>query len=269
MFNRFSLFVAACLLMFALDPLSAAAGSDLSAWSTTDLTGAIELSAIDEGGPMWTLSFRNKSTEIITAVAVAFKSSAHYYQDWLNAEPSGLAPGQTFDLTVSPDEGANRKVEISAVLFDDGGGKGDQTHLDVMHRHRFGQILESTRIKEILRSRRSSIDDASVNSLLQKLGKLPLSAEDAFISLAGISVPGIQLDSLRQSDEKMRDAVLWGISTARERALHQIEAVKQLPIRSADEGTAPRSTFLSVLQDQYETQNRRALSLLSRMQGGR
>ena len=269
MFNRFILFVAACLMIFTLDPLRAATRSDLSAWNTTDLTGAIELSAIDEASAMWTLSFRNKSEEVITAVALAFKTSAHYYQDWLNADPSGLAPGQTFNLTIPPDDGANRKVEISAVLFEDGAGKGDQTHLDVMQRHRFGQILESTRIKDILRNRRSSIDDASVNSLLQKLGKLPLSAEDAFVSLAGVSVPGIQLDSLRQSDEKLRDAVLWGISTTRERALHQIEAVKQLPIKAIDDGAAPRSTVLSVLHEQYETQNKKALALLSRMQGGR
>jgi len=268
MFNRISLFVAACLIVCSIGITQAAARSDLATWSTTDLTGAIELSAVDANGPMWTLSFRNRSAEFVTAVAVSFKENANYFQDWLNAEPAGLPPGQTFDLTISQDDGAPRKVTISAVLFEDGSGKGDQLPVEVMQRHRFGQILESSRVKEIIRNRRTSGDDASLDSLMQKLGTLPLSAEDAFISLAGVSIPGIQLDSLRKSEEKLRDAVLWGVSTARERALHQIEAVKHLPIKAANAASPSRTAVLSVLQEQYETQNRKALALLARMQGG-
>ncbi len=268
MLTRFSFCVTACLILCSLD-LLAGAKDDLSSWRTTDRTQAIELASIDESGPMWTLSFKNKSTDVITAVALSFKADAHYYQDWLNAEPSGLAPGQSFNLTISHEHAADRKVEISAAIFDDGSGKGDQTQLEVMQCHRLGQILESSRVKEILRSRRSTQDDASMNALLQKLGKLPLSAEDAFMSLAGTIVPGIQLDSLRKSGEKSRDAVLWGVSTAREKAMHQIEAVKQFPVISANDEHASRAAILSILQEQYDAQNTRALSLLDKTQGGR
>jgi hypothetical protein len=267
--NRFPFYIAACLIFCSLEFLQAATRGDLSAWSTTDLTQAVELSAVYEDSSMWTVSFKNRSTEAITAVAVSFKADAHHYQDWLNAEPSSLAPGQTFDLTIAAEDGMNRKVKISAVIFEDGSSKGDETQVDIMQCHRFGNILESTRIKDILRNRRPSNDDAGINSLLQKLGTLPLSAEDAFISLVGISVPGIKVDSLRQSGEKSRNAVLWGVSTARERALHQMESIKQLPVTSENDATASRTTVLSVLQEQYDAQSKKAHALLLKMQGGR
>jgi len=269
MSNRFQIIFAVTVILFSVNSLYAASTGNSAAWAVRDLTGTLELSAVDENNPMWTLSLRNKSTSVITAVALSFRTNAHYYQDWLNAEPPGLAPGQTFDVTVSAEDGASRKINLSAVLFEDGGGKGDSDQLEIMNCHRFGQILESSRIKDILLNRDSSNNDSSIDVLSQKVGKLPLSAEDAFLSLAAVGVPGIRLNSLKQSGEKARNAVLWGVSTTRERALRQIETVRQMPALSADGKVPSRSEIFTILQEQYEAQNKKALSLLTRMQGGR
>jgi hypothetical protein len=269
MSNRFSLCVAAGLVLFSLNPLPAFARSDLADWGVSDLSGAIELNAVEEHNSMVTVSLKNRSSGVITAVALSFRENVHHYQDWMNAEPSGLAPGQTFDVTVGPDDGASRKLIISAVLFDDGSGTGNPDQIDRMNFHRFGHILEGARVRDILRNRNSSHDDASMDALAQKIGKMPLSIEDAFLSLAGVSVPGIPLDQLKQKSEKMRNALFEGVSTARERALRQIENVKQLPVLSADERVPARKAVLSVLFEQYDAQSTKASALIARIQGGR
>jgi hypothetical protein len=269
MSNRFSLCVAACLVLFSLGPLPAFSRSELTGWGVSDSSGAIELNAAEQQDSMITVSLKNRSSDMITAVALSFKEDVYHYQDWMNAEPSGLAPGQTFEVTVGAEEGVSRKIRISAVLFDDGSGKGDPDQLDVMNFHRFGQILEGTRVRDILRNRNASHDDASMNALTQKIGKMPLSAEDALLSLAGVNIPGIPLASLKQSSEKMRNALFWGVSTVRERALRQLENVKHLPTVSSDEKVPSRTVVLSFLQEQYDSQNKKAAALLARMQGGR
>jgi hypothetical protein len=269
MSNRFSLCFAACLVLFSLAPLPAFSTNELADWGVSDSSGSIELNAAEHQDSMITVSLKNKSSEMITAVAVSFKEDVYHYQDWMNAEPSGLAPGQTFEVTVGADEGANRKIRIAAVLFDDGSGKGDPDQLDLMNFHRFGQILEGTRVRDILRNRRASHDDASLNALAQKIGEMPVSTEDAFLSLAGVNIPGIPLADLKQSSEKMRNALLWGVSTARERALRQIDNVKHLPTVSSDDKVPSRTVVLSFLQEQYESQNKKAAALLARIQGGR
>jgi hypothetical protein len=269
MSKGFSLCVAACLVLFSLDPRPAFSGSELADWGVSDSSGAIELNGAEQQDSMITVSLKNRSSEMITAVAVSFKEDVYHYQDWMNAEPSGLAPGQSFEVTVGAEEGANLKIRISAVLFDDGSGKGDPDQLDIMNLHRFGQILEGGRIRDILRKRNTSHDDASMNALAQKIGKMPLSTEDAFLSLAGVNIPGIPLANLKQSNEKTRNALFWGVSTARERALRQIENVKHLPTVSSDEKVPSRILALSFLQEQYDSQNKKAAALLARMQGGR
>jgi hypothetical protein len=269
MSNRFSHCVAACLVLISLVPLPAFSRSGLADWSVSDSSGAVELNAAEQQDSMITVSLKNRSSEMITAVALFFKEDVYHYQDWMNAEPSGLAPGQAFEVTVGADEAANRKISISAVLFDDGSGKGDSDQLDLMNVHRFGQILEGARVRDILRNRKASYDDASMNALAQKIGKMPLSTEDALISLAGVDIPGISLANLKQSSEKTRNALLWGVSTARERAVRQIENVKHLPTVSSDEKVPSRTVVLSFLQEQYDAQNKKAAALLARMKGGR
>jgi hypothetical protein len=269
MSNRFSLCVAACLVLFSLDPVPAFSGSGISDWDMSDLSGALELNAVERRDAMITVSLKNSSSGTITAVALSLKEDVHHYQDWMNAEPPGLAPGQTFDVTVGADEGADRKLRIAAVLFDDGGGKGDSSQLDIMNFHRFGQMLEGVRVRDLLRSSNSPNDDERLNALAQRIGKIPLSSEDAFLSLAGIDIPEIRVAALRQSGEKTRTAFFWGVSTARERALRQIEQVKQLPAASPDDKASSRETALAYLQDRYEEQHRKAAALLARMQGGR
>ena len=269
MSNRFSFCVAACLILFSLAPLRAFSGNELADWGVTDSSGTIDLNAAELQDSIITVSLKNKSSEMITAVAVSFKEDVYHYQDWLNAEPSGLAPGQTFEITVGADEGVNRKIRIAAVLFDDGSGKGDPDQLDLMNFHRFGQILEGTRVRDILRTRNATLDDAVLSALAQKIGKMPLSSEDAFLSLAEVNIPGIPLADLKRSSEKKRNALFWGVSTARERALRQIENVKHLPTVSSDEKAPSRTVVLSFLQAQYDSQNKKAAALLARIQGGR
>jgi hypothetical protein len=51
------------------------------------------------------------------------------------------------------------RVRISAVLFDDGSGKGEAAELDIKNLHRMGQILEASRVRNILQNRKPE-DDA-------------------------------------------------------------------------------------------------------------
>ncbi len=269
MLNKFLPCVALCLSLLAPGASQASQKMDPAEWTVSDLTGMIALNSIEERNSLFTVSFKNTSAEVITAAAVSFKDDAHHYQDWLNAESAGLAPGQTFDVTVGPEEMTNHRIRIEAILFEDGGGKGSDVQQDIMNFHRFGQILEGTRIGNIMRNRPLSHDDSSMNALTKKIGKLPTSSDDAFSSLEGVGVPGISIAGLKNKSEKLRNAFFWGVSTTRERALQQVENVRQLPVVSTDEKMPSRATVLSFVQEQYEMQNRKAAALLVRMQRGR
>lgn len=269
MLKKFLPCIALCLILFSPGPSQATSKIDPAGWAVNDLTEAIALTSIEGRDLLFTISFTNKSTETITAVALSFRESAHHYQDWLNAESPGLAPGHTFDVTVGPEDMASRKIIISAAIFEDGSGKGNPALVDIMNFHRFGQILEGARIGNILRNRPSSHDDSAINALTRKIGRMPNSSEEAFNSLEGVVVPGIPIATLKQNSTKLRDALFWGVSTTRERALRQMDNVKQLPVLSPDENVPSRATVLSFILDQYDKQNKKAAALLDRMQRGR
>jgi hypothetical protein len=237
-------------------------------WTVSDPTESIALTTIEEHDSMFTLSFKNLSTEMVTAVALSFRENAQHYEDWLNAESSGLPPGQTFEVTVGSEDVANRTVQILAVIFEDGSGKGNAAQLDLMNFHRFGQILEGTRIGDILRNGTSLRDDSEMSRLTQRIGKMPKSSDEAFNSLEGVNVPGISIVALRRNPEKLRDAFFWGVSVTRERALRQMENVMQLPATSTDEKMPSRATVLSFILEQYDKHSKRAAALLAHMQRG-
>jgi hypothetical protein len=238
-------------------------------WSVSDPTESIALTAIEERDSAFALSFKNISTEMITAVALSLRENAQHFEDWLNAESSGLLPGRTFEVTVGPEDVVHRTVQILAVVFEDGSGKGNAAQLDLMNFHRFGQILEGTRIGDILRHGPPTRDDSEMSRLTQRIGKMPKSSDEAFNSLEGVNVPGISLVALRQNSEKLRNAFLWGVSVTRERALGQIEKVKLLPAISTEEQMPSRATVLSFILEQYDTHSKRAAALLAHMQRGR
>jgi hypothetical protein len=269
MLKRFLSCIALCLIFPSSGPSQASSKIDSTGWTVNDLTGALALASIEERDSLFTVSLKNKSTEMITAVALSFREDAHHYQDWLNAETPGLAPGSTFSVTVGPDDVAPRKIDISAVIFEDGSGKGNTAQLDLMNCHRFGQILEGARIGKVLRNRPASHDDAGMKTLAQKIGKMPDSSDDAFNSLEGVNVPGISIAALKGNGEKLRNALHWGVSATRERALRQMENVKQLPVASTDENVPSRAAALSFILEQYDKQNKKAAALLARTQRGR
>jgi hypothetical protein len=269
MLNKFLPCIALSLIFFSPGPSQASSKIDSTGWTVNDLTGALALTSIEEQDSLFAVSLKNTSSEMITAVALSFREDAHHYQDWLNAESPGLAPGNTFSVTIGPDDAAHRKIDISAVIFEDGSGKGNTVQLDLMNYHRFGQILEGARIGNILRTRPASHEDAGMKTLTRKIGKTPASSDDAFNSLEGVNVQGISLAALKQNGEKLRNAFHWGVSTTRERALRQMENVKQLPVASTDESMPSRSTVLSFILEQYDKQNKKAAALLDRMQRGR
>jgi hypothetical protein len=269
MLNKLLPCIALYLIFFPPGSSLAVSKTDPAEWTVNDLTEAIALTSIEERDSLFTLSFKNRSEETITAIALSFQENAHHYQDWLNAESSGITPGSTFDMTVGPDDMANRKIKISAVIFEDGSGRGNPSQLDLMNCHRFGQILEGTRIGNILRTRAAAHSDSVMNALAQRIGKMPNSSDDAFNSLEGVSVPGISIAALKQNGEKLRNAILWGVSTTRERALRQIENVRLMPVTATDENVPSRTTVISFILEQYDKQNKKASALLTRMQRGR
>jgi hypothetical protein len=268
MSSRYSLCFAALLIVYALAPPRAISQNPVAGWAITDVTGAIALNAVEERDSMIKVSFKNKSASAITAIALSFKANAHHYEDWFNTETSGLAPGKAFDITTGAEECTDHKIRISAILFEDGSGKGDLSQLDIMNSHRFGQILEATRIRNILQGRNKSDDDASMDTLNRKIGKKPSSVDEALSSLEGVRIPGLKPSDLKLHGEKSSNAILWGVSITREGALRHMENVKQLPIKASDQKTPSRASYLSFLQDTYEKQNNKGIALLHRMQGG-
>jgi hypothetical protein len=269
MLKKFLPCIALCLIFSSIGPLQAFSKIDPAGWTVNDVTGALALSSIEERDSLFTVSLKNTSTEMITAVALSFRENSHHYQDWLNADSPGLAPGNTFSVTVGPDDVTHHKIDIAAVIFEDGSGKGSTAQLDLMNCHRFGQILEGARIGNILRNRHASDDDAGMNALAQKIGKMPDSSDDAFKSLEGVHVPGISIATLKLNNEKLRNALHWGVSTTRERALRQMEHVRQLPVASTNANVPSRATALSFILEQYDKQDKKAAALLARMQRGR
>jgi hypothetical protein len=258
-----------CLMFSSPGSSQVSSAQNLAGWTVSDPTGTIALTAIEEHDSMFTLLCKNISTEMITAVALSFRENAQHYEDWLNAESSGLLPGHTFDVTIGPEDAANHTARILAVIFEDGSGKGNAAQLDLMNSHRFGQILEGTRIGDVLRHEPSARDDSEMSRLTQKIGKMPKSSDEAFNSLEGVNVQGISLAALRRNSEKLRNAFFWGVSVTRERALRQMENVRQLPVTSTDETMPSRATVLSFILEQYDKHSKRAAALLAHMQRGR
>ena len=264
-----SIRVIACLVLFAFAPPPGHSRGAEQNWTVNDLTNAIALSAVETQDSFSKLSLMNKSPEVVTAVALLFKAGTHHYEDWLGSESEGLAPGENFEIMVGPDEAADRKIKIVAVLFQDGGGKGDASQIDVMNLHRFGQILEQSRIHDILKSGRDPAGDEGINDIVQKIGHIPRSAGEALESLDSFSVPGISIADLKRTGGNSRDAILWGVSTAREEALREMQAVKELPLSSADKRVPSRAEFLSFMRGTYEKRNQRGTELIRQMKGGR
>lgn len=262
-----NLSIAGCLILTAL--ASPPARSSTAGWTFTDPTGALALEAANVAEPLSTVSLKNKSGEVITAVALSFIPGVHHYEDWIDADKPGLDPGESFEIVIGADESAGRKLEILAVIFDDGGGKGDSSHLEVMKCHRFGQILESSRVESILRTGRDKLDDRRVNDLARKIGRRPLSVDEAFSSIEQVTVPGLSVAALKMHGPRGRDAVLWGVSTAREGAMREVEMLKELPLTADDNQKADRAAFLSFVREKYGKRSQRGIAFINRMKGGR
>jgi hypothetical protein len=269
MLYRYLLCLALCLVLSFPGFSQDSSGRNPAGWVVLDPTETLALTTIEERDSTFTLSFKNISTEIITAVALSFRENVQQYEDWLNAESTGLASGHSFEVTAGPEDVANRTVRILAVIFEDGSGKGMAAQLDLMNFHRLGQIVEGTRIGDILRNGPPSRNDSGMTLLTQRIGKMPQSSEEAFNSLEKVNVPGISIVALRRNTEKLRNAFFWGVSVTRERALRQIENVKQLPAISTDEKMPSRAAVLSFILEQYDKQNKKAAALLPHMQRGR
>lgn len=268
MSSRYSLCIAACLILFAMAP-PAMSQNQTTDWSLVDTTGVFELGAVEAHDSAFTVSLKNKSASVVTAIAFSFKPGTNHYMDWFSSEETGLEPGRSFSATSGPEESADRKMHILAVLFDDGSGKGEIFQMDRMNFHRFGQILEATRIRDILQSRRQPENDTAIGELGRKIGKMPASADEALGSLKTVRVPGLSLAEIKSRGEKLQEALFWGVSITREGVLRHIENARKMPTVSADEKAPSRASFLSFLQDVYDRQNQKGIALLQRMKGGR
>jgi len=204
--------------------LSPPAGDPLQGWKTVDRTAALRLVAVRKSDgqiKMTTLVLQNQTQKGIGAFSVSFGDSTNRDQIgqtedcFGSATPVCVLPGGSASLFPSvPESGI---LNIDAVVFDDGSGDGAQSAIDAIQYRRLGKMFETERIRSILEA-----SNADYGTVPAALGGLPQSPDEALASLAGVSLPGIALDRVRQADSRTLASFFGGVRVARESAVRQM-----------------------------------------------
>jgi hypothetical protein len=141
---------------------------------------------VEESDAETTFLFQNSSTKPISAFSFAFDDSTTHTVDFLEADNALLPKATCPFVTVNTNlRESDHVVRLLAVVFTDASSDGAQSALDWIHAKRLGRILEAERVGRLLDSAGQGVDDASIATLLAKIGTLPTSAEQAASSLAG------------------------------------------------------------------------------------
>ncbi len=246
-------------------------------WKCDTKSSAVVLTAVESSGTLTTFSFKNVSERVISAFAVAFgtksRNRTSRYQDWFGAEPAGFSPGDAFNLTIGSREAssfADRTLQIAAVIFEDGASEGSSSHIRFMNSRRIGQMLETEHVRKILGATESQrVDDEGIKALAREVGGLPETDEEAFESLEGTHLPGIEVQDFRLADKGTLTGFLAGVRLAREDALHMIDKLQEVPESSSDSGALTRAIVLFRLQQMYEEKSTRHHSFLDRTRGAK
>jgi len=204
--------------------LGLAAGDPLQGWKAVDQTGALQLVAVrtsDDPMKTMTLVLQNQASKGISAFSVSFGASTNgdrasqTEECFGSATPVCASPGSAVSLYASAPD--SRVLNVDAVVFSDGSGAGTQSEIDAIQYSRLGLMFETERIWGILEA--SNADFATIRSAL---GGLPQSLDETFASLAGVKLPGITLDRVRQAGSRTLSSFFSGVRNGREFAARRL-----------------------------------------------
>ncbi len=235
----------------SLSTPAAPAGDPLRGWKAVPKTAALRLVAVRDNArsKMTTLVLQNQTKKGISALSVSYGNSSdrdrrgQTQECFGSATPVCVLPGGSVSLPSSAP--GSRILNIDAVVFDDGSGDGDQSAIDAIQYDRLGRMFETERIRSILEA--SSTDFATVPA---KIGGLPQSPDEAFASLAGVMLPGIALDQVRQSGSRSLASFFSGVRVTREFAARRMPEYERRGGSPASALTEMRREFQN-LSDQY------------------
>jgi hypothetical protein len=270
-----SSFVCTAVMVAVFVP-SLAAQDPLSGWKADGNLSALALTRVTESKQLTILEFKNVSGKVISAAAISFHDMkdtlTNRYEDWINDNPAGLANGGVFAIEIGTEEAAElgRRLEISAVVFEDGTSRGMSHQLDVIKFGRLGKMLETERIRNLLAAPGEQyLQEEGVKALAEKIVKLPRTHDEALASVEKHIPPGVTFLDLATADEGIRQSFFQGVQNARYQMLKKIDQLRQLPVTSKEPRAQTRGAFLSDLARSCEIQSTRYRSMWERTQGGK
>jgi hypothetical protein len=264
------------LLIAAVATSFAAAQDPLRGWKVNAKTNALALVAVDESPRDITFFFKNVSGRTITAWIVLFgpdgQDVRRDHLDSFGGVLGGLVPGDAYPVSIGAQEAsqyADRTVEVSAVIFADGGSEGSPRSLSYMNHWRLGWMLETERVARLFRTADAGdLDDASIGALTERLGKPPGSPVEALASVQEERLPGVSISDIRRADVDSLRAVFTGIHAARNSGLRKLEELRALPLSSSEPQARTRTSAFSRLRQEYEGLSAKDHAYCERMQGG-
>jgi hypothetical protein len=250
----------------------------------TNITTSLQIVGIHESSDKIELSLKNTSNQYILALAVSVigresHNRTNHYEDWVASGLPGLAPGETHKLILGSQEVVGRRLEISALIKDDGSAEGSGYQINFLKSKWIGIISETSRINTLLHEIQTiEISDSTIERLGSDVGPLPETVEDALVSLENGKKHGTLFGESKSLEPFMtidgssssgRAGFLTGMRIARERALSHISSLMDLNQLSKDAAMVERRKSLNLMQKWYEKQDTVQRKILKIVQGGR
>ena len=244
--------------------LPAANAQDLQGWTADSRVTGVQLVSVESSGTLLNFQIKNFSNSALAALVIATPDGSKHFVDYSLEE---LAPGAAYTLLIDSASVADVKhvISVEAIVRADGSAEGSQAEINFVRAQWIGVALETERLRQIFATPAvtRAIGDAELADLNARVGRKPVSAENAFASMKDVRLQDLSADALDGASTHEQFGFQTGVQGTRERALRALLQVKELPTTDSP-GFRSRVTSMSELRQQYSDSSARMASLLKK-----
>lgn len=208
----------ACLIIIAWSvnsyySVEAGAVSSVQPIIIHNRTQSLQVAKAELNGKLLHLAVKNGYSKNIDWFRISFGNRESIEADFTFAEPSSLAPGESYEdaYSVESSPTATLNVTVVSVMFEDGTSDGDATYAKTIKEKRAGQKMQLKRLLPLLQ-KAIHAPNSNAASVLQNL-----EAELAEIQEA--------------NDNTISESKRVGLRNAKERILNEVQRIKQMQVR--------------------------------------
>lgn len=212
---------------------------------------------VKEVGPHTWVFLKNTSGKTITALEVSqdsttLRTSIVHGSDFFGTSVA-LKPGDTYRLVLGI-HGLmryGRTLTVRALVFDDGSYVGSHERVLSIAGERAGIMLETARVAALLKSTPlENADEALIETLKQKIGPLPASAEQAVASVRDVRLEGAEVPATLMRERSFRRGVDLGVSRTRESILRRLNQIEADPAAAGLPANLTKAQALGLVRDE-------------------